>query len=64
MTGMCAVDRSERRIFRASKPFDAGQIDVHQDHLRLAVARKFDAAIPVHCGQQADIGVARDDLLD
>src|SRR6266699_327037 len=43
---------------------DAGQIDIHQYHLRPGGARELDAQLSVHGGQQPDIGPARDKLLD
>ena len=61
-TGMCAVAGSSRRIFRASIAADAGQIDVHQDHIGPVDARAISMPqIPVHRAQQANIGAARDE---
>ena len=45
-------------------PADAGQVDVHQDHVRLIGARKLDAEIAIRRAQQAQVGAARDELLD
>src|ERR1700693_645869 len=43
---------------------DPGQIDVHEDHVRLMSVRQLDAHIAIHRGQQAQGGAARDQLLD
>ena len=43
---------------------DAGQIDVHQDHLRLMDARQRDALRAIPRAQQAHIGTTGDELLD
>src|ERR1039457_5564933 len=57
-----------RRVFaKESQGFDAtdaGQIDVHQDHLGLVDARKLDARSSVPRAQQAHIVAACDELLD
>jgi len=57
-------DRIFTQYFQRFKAVDAGQIDVHQDHIRLRCARDLDADVSVHRSHQADIEVARDDLLD
>ena len=61
---MCAVAGSSRRIFERFDAADAGKIDVHEDHVRLVGARQLDAQISVPGAQQANIGPARDQLLD
>ena len=43
---------------------DAGQVDVHQDHVRLVGARKLDAHVSVPRAQEAHGGAARHELLD
>ena len=43
---------------------DARQIDVHQDHVRQGGARHLDAADAVPRAEQADVGPARDEVLD
>ena len=45
-------------------PADAGEVDVHQDHVRLIAARKLDAAIAIHRAQKAQVLTARHQLLD
>ena len=61
-------DMRRRRVcaqdFHRFDPADAGQVDVHQDHLRLIGARELDAEIAVRRAQQAQVGAARDELLD
>ena len=43
---------------------DAGQVDVHQDHVRQVGAGELDAEVAVGRAQQAQVGPARDQLLD
>ena len=57
-------DRVFAQDFHCLDTADVRQIDVHQDHLRLGGARKLDAESPVHRGQQAQIGAARDEFLN
>ena len=64
MMGMCAVDGICAQDFHRFDAADAGQVDVHQDHVRLIGAREFDAEIAVRRTQQAQVGAARDELLD
>ena len=64
MIGICAVAGSARRILHGLDAADAGQVDVHQDHLRLIGARELDAEVAVRGAQQAQVGAARDELLD
>ena len=64
MTGMCAVAGSSRQDLQRLDAADAGQVDVHQDDVRQRGARNLDAAIAVPRAQQADVGPARDEILD
>ena len=64
MIGMCAVAGSARRIFMRFDAADARQVDVHQDHVRQIGARELDAEVAVGRAQQAQVGTARDQLLD
>ena len=61
-------DVGSRRVFSEdSQRFDTAdtrQIDVHQDDIRPRGARNLDAAVAVPRSQQADIGPARDEILD
>ena len=61
-------DMRRRRVgaqdFHGLDSADAGQVDVHQDHLRLIGARELDAEIAVGRAQQAQVGAAGDELLD
>src|SRR5579864_3015343 len=50
--------------FQSFETTDAGQIDVHQDHLRLVGAGKLDAQMTVCSSQQTHVRTARDQLLD
>src|SRR5205085_10811371 len=43
---------------------DAGQVDVHQDHVRLVGPCQLNPLIPVHGAQQPQRRAARDQLLD
>ena len=61
---MCAVAGSSPQNLQGLDAADAGQVDVHQDHLRLVRAGQLDAERPVHRAQQADVGAPRDELLD
>ena len=56
-TGMCAVAGSRAQDLQGLDAADAGQVDVHQDHVRLAGARDLDAEIAVCRGQQAHVRV-------
>ena len=42
--------------FQGFDSADAGQVDVHEDHIGLIGARQLDAQAAVFGGQQADIG--------
>jgi hypothetical protein len=52
-----------RADFHGFHPADAGQVDVHQDHIGLVDPGKLDAHAGVGCAQQMQVGAARHDQL-
>ena len=57
--GMCAVDGVRAQDFHGFDSADAGQVDVHQNDVRLIDARKLDAEIAVRYAQQSQFRAAR-----
>ena len=63
-------DRDVRRyrvctqVFQHLKAVDAGQINIHQNHIRKISARQRDTRIPIARIQHVDILIALEHLLD